>query len=293
MKFTKDADILSFETKTIAGTFDLAKGIISSYNFKEDKSKMITSFPTPYFWRAPTDNDFGNQMPVKSVIWKNAHLNPEVKSVTVGKQTEIGLPITVEYVLADVKVPYTIKYLIQNNGNIKVTASIDITDKKLPELQRFGMRLQLAGAYENLNYYGRGPLENYSDRKTASFIGNYQDKVANQFVWEYIRPQECGNKTDTRWFSLQNNNGLGLKITGEQALSFSTLNVSAESLDPGKTKSQRHTNDVKPEDTVFVHVDLVQTGVGGDNSWGAHPHEPYLLKAPKYSYSYTLSLVQP
>lgn len=291
LKIKKKGNALAFETKTIAGTFDLEKGVLKSYNFKNESSEMITAFPTPYFWRAPTDNDFGNKMQEKLVVWKDAHLNPEVKSVTVGKQTDLGLLIDVQYVLAGVNAPYTVNYLIQNNGAIKVTASIDVTDKNLPEMPRFGMRLQLPGAYENLSYYGRGPLENYSDRKTASFVGTYQDKVANQFVWEYIRPQECGNKTDTRWFSLQNSNGLGLKITGEQVLSFSTLNVSTESIDPGKTKMQRHTNDVKPQDIVFVSVDLAQRGVGGDTSWGALPHKPYLLTASKYSYSYTLSLM--
>ena len=291
LKIKKKGSILAFETKTIAGSFDLEKGEIKSYNFKDENAEVITHFPTPYFWRAPTDNDFGNKMPTKLAVWKDAHLHPEVKSVTVGKQTDLGLPIDVQYVLAGANVPYFVSYLIQNNGEIKVTASMDMTDKNLPELPRFGMRLQLPGAYENLSYYGRGPLENYSDRKTASFVGTYQDKVANQFIWEYIRPQECGYKTDTRWFSLQNDKGAGLKITGEQALGFSTLNVSTESLDPGTTKMQRHTTDVKPQDAVFVHVDLAQRGVGGDNSWGALPHEQYLLTAPKYSYSYTLSLL--
>lgn len=293
LKIKKKGSVLSFETKAVAGTFDLTKGEIKSYNFKNVSAEVITNFPKPYFWRAPTDNDFGSKMQEKLAVWREAHLNPEVKSVTVGKQTDLGLPIEVQYILAGTKAAYTVNYLIQNNGEIKVTASIAITDKNVPEMPRFGMRLQLPGVYENLSYYGRGPLENYSDRNTASFLGTYQDKVANQFIWEYIRPQECGYKTDGRWFSLQNDKGLGLKITGEQALGFSTLNVSTESLDPGKTKNQRHTTDVKPQDTVFVSVDLKQRGVGGDNSWGALPHNPYLLTALNYSYSYTLSLMAP
>jgi len=291
LKFKTKAGVLTFETNAVAGSFDLSKGVLKSYISKNNPSEIVTAFPTPYFWRAPTDNDFGNKMPEKLAVWKDAHLNPEVKSVTVGKQTDLGLPIAVEYALAEAKIPYIVNYLIQNNGEIKVTASIDVTDKKMPEMPRFGMRLELPGAYENLSYYGRGPLENYSDRKSASFVGIYQDKVANQFTWEYIRPQECGNKTDARWFSLQNDKGAGLKITGEQPLSFSALNVSTESLDPGKTKMQRHTNDVKPQDKVFVHVDLAQRGLGGDDSWKSLPHAQYLLTAAKYSYSYTLSLL--
>jgi len=108
---------------------------------------------------------------------------------------------------------------------------------------------------------------------------------------EYIRPQENGYKTDARWITLQNTNGSGLKISGGQPLGFSALNVSTESIDPGLTKAQRHINDIHPEDKVFVHVDLAQRGVGGDTSWGALPHEQYLLNASKYTYTYTLSLV--
>ncbi len=293
LKVKKEAAVLKFETSSIKGSFDLLKGEIISYNFKDQTSDVINTFPTPYFWRAPTDNDFGNHMPERLGVWKEAHLHPEVQSVTVGKQTEAGLPIEVQYTLAKVNVPYTVSYLIQNTGAIKVTASIDKAATDLPEMPRFGMRVQLPGAFDNLKYYGRGPWENYSDRKTASFLGTYESKVADQFVWEYIRPQECGYKTDTRWFSLENKEGLGLKVEGDQALSFSTLNVSTESLDPGKNKNQRHTNDVKPKEVVYVHIDLAQRGVGGDDSWGAYPHEEYLLKAPKYTYSYILSLIAP
>ncbi|MES2486961.1 MAG: beta-galactosidase small subunit, partial [Bacteroidota bacterium] len=196
-----------------------------------------------------------------------------------------------KYILSGVNVPYTVNYLIQNDGSIKVTAAIDATGKGLPELPRFGMRMELPKAFENLEYYGRGPWENYEDRNTASFMGTYKDNVANQFTWGYIRPQECGYKTDTRWLSLTGNDGKGLKIVGEQPLSFSAMNVSTENLDPGLTKAQRHTNDVHPQDTVYLHVDLKQRGVGGDNSWGALPHDPYRLTAPVYSYTYIISLL--
>jgi beta-galactosidase len=122
-------------------------------------------------------------------------------------------------------------------------------------------------------------------------MGQYHDKVANQFTWTYIRPQECGYKTDARWITLTDNKGSGLKITGSQPLSFSALDVPAENLDPGKTKDQRHTNDVHPENKVFFQVDLAQRGVGGDNSWGALPHEQYLLSGNVYTYTYTINLI--
>ena len=284
-------NVLTFEANGITGAFDVKTGTFTSYKRKDAADETLTAFPTPYFWRAPTDNDFGNNGQKKLAVWRFAHKNPTVQAVTVGKKTDAGQPIEVKYLLKDVNVPYTINYLIQPDGNITVTASMDRTGKNTPELPRFGMRAELPGSYENLNYYGRGPQENYSDRNTAAFVGTYNDKVANQFTWTYIRPQEVGYKTDARWISLTDANGKGIVVTGSQPLSFSTLNVPTESLDPGTEKKQVHTQlDVHPEDKVYFQIDLAQRGLGGDNSWGALPHDPYRLLADTYTYTYTISL---
>lgn len=207
-----------------------------------------------------------------------------------GDQGTDGLPVKIEYELA-IGVPYTVEYLIQNDGAIRVTSSMDMTGRNLPELPRFGIRMELPQQYSNLNYYGRGPWENYSDRNTASFVGLYKDSVKNQYTWNYIRPQEAGYKTDVRWVSLTNNNGRGLLIEGLQPICFSAINNSTEDLDPGLTKKQQHPTDIKPRRNVFLNIDLKQRGVGGDNSWGALPHEPYRLLDKKYSYSYVMKLV--
>lgn len=290
LTYKKTKEALTFETEKITGTFDLAKGELTSYHAKGEEP-FILAYPTPYFWRAPTDNDFGNQMPKKLEFWKTAHESPKVSGVTVGKQTEEGLPVMVSMLLADKEVPYTVTYLIQNDGTIKVTASVNKEGKDVPELPRFGMRMVLTGDYDQLAYYGRGPWENYSDRKWASFIGDYSSTVADQFTWEYIRPQENGYKTDVRWIALTNTAGTGVRFTGLQELGFSALNVSTESIDPGKTKAQRHTSDVDPEDKVYLNLDYKQRGVGGDDSWGALPHKPYLLLDNTYTYSYIISLI--
>jgi beta-galactosidase len=286
-------DVLTFSTSEISGKINLKTGNIQEYNFKNANSEVVSTFPQPYFWRAPTDNDFGNNMPRDLVAWKKAtNKEPTVKNVEIGKKSAEGLPVTITYQLAEVDGPYTVKYLIQNNGDIKVTASIDMGGKDLPELPRFGMRLILPGDYENLSYYGRGPWENYSDRKLSAFIGKYEDKVENQFTWTYIRPQEAGYKTDVRWLTLTDEQGKGLKVEGEQPLGFSALNVSTEDLDPGRSKSQRHPTDLTVQDKVFLHVDLKQRGLGGLNSWGQYPLEKYRLEDDEYSYSYTLSLLE-
>ncbi|MDN5578389.1 MAG: beta-galactosidase small subunit, partial [Chryseobacterium sp.] len=259
-------------------------------SYKKANKETVTGFPEPFFWRAPTDNDFGNKMPQKLKAWKNAHQNPTIKNISIDKKNKEGLLVNVQYQLKDLDIPYQVSYLVRPDGEITVTASIDKTGKNLPEIPRFGMRMELPGSFENLKYYGRGPWENYSDRNTASFMGIYNGKVKDQYTWNYLRPQESGNKTDARWIELSNGNTT-FKITGEQPLSFSALNVKTESIDPGDEKKRWHTlTDSHPQDKVFLSVDLAQRGVGGDNSWGALPHEKYLLNADKYSYSYTISV---
>ncbi|MRX69548.1 beta-galactosidase [Flavobacterium resistens] len=293
LKYSVKNNVLSFETESVSGEFDLQKGEILKYNLKNEANPIFNNFPTPYFWRAPTDNDFGSNMENKLVIWKEASQNPSTVSVTLDKKSTEGLLIKAVYKLAAADVPYTVDYLIQDNGSIKVTAAIDLAGKELPEMPRFGMRAKLNGAFDNLNYYGRGPWENYSDRNSAAFIGEYSDKVINQYTKSYIRPQEGGYKTDVRWLTLKNAKGQGVKFEGLQALGFSALNISTEMLDPGKTKAQRHPSDLDldSKEAVYLHLDYRQRGVGGDDSWGRLPHDQYRLTDKKYTYSYIISLV--
>jgi beta-galactosidase len=285
-----DAGKISFSSGAISGEFDVAKGSFTKYEIANGLN--IRQFPEPYFWRAPTDNDFGNHMPERLGVWRTAHGNKSVKDVVVGKQGSDGLPITVAYQLENINVPYTVNYLIQNDGSVKVTASIDMTGRELPEMPRFGMRMDLPASYNNLSYYGRGPWENYSDRNTSAFVGLYKDKVENQFTWNYIRPQEAGYKTDARWVKLTNDNNSGLVIKGYQPICFSALDVRTEDVDPGSNKKQQHPTDIKKAGATVLHIDLNQRGVGGDNSWGAYPHEQYLLKDKKYSYTYSIKLIK-
>jgi beta-galactosidase len=288
LKVTKENNRLHFTSGNVSGDFDLQGGRFVRYAVGD---QSIISPPEPSFWRAPTDNDFGNNMPINLGVWRNAHVNHTVKKVIAGDQNADGLPIIVEYELTGVGVPYTIDYLVQNDGSIKVTSSIDMSGRDLPELPRFGMRMQLAPQFTNLKYYGRGPWENYSDRNTSSFVSLYTDNVKNQYAWNYIRPQESGYKTDVRWLTLTDKNGLGVRIEGMQPICFSATNMRTEDLDPGLTKKQQHPTDIKPRNEVYLNVDLKQRGVGGDNSWGALPHEQYRLLDKKYSYSYVIQLI--
>ncbi len=285
--------ILSFATDKIKGKIDLTTGKLTNYmSDNPDNSEYFIQYPEPFFWRAPTDNDFGNQMPEKLKVWRTVHEKRKVKSAFIEEKDKDGVSVTFNFELGDsISVPYKTIYFIKEDGDIRVTSSIDKTGKDLPEIPRFGMRMVLSKEYEKLNYYGRGPWENYSDRKTASFMGIYEDKISNQYTWTYIRPQEAGYKTDVRWLELKDDKGKGIRIEGEQPLGFSAMDVSTESLDSGASKAQRHPTDIKVEDKIYLHVDLKQRGVGGDNSWGALPHDPYRLLGDVYSYSYTISLL--
>ncbi len=289
LKIEKAGPLLNFSAGKITGSFNSKTGMLTNYAI--DGKSVINAYPEPYFWRAPTDNDFGNKMFNTSSIWRTAHLNKNLKQVEVGDKTNEGLPIKVVYHLTDIDATYTTNYTILNDGAIKIESSIDMSGKNLPELPRFGMRMRLPLSYNDLTYYGRGPWENYSDRNTASFLGLYQDEVENQFTANYIRPQENGNRTDARWITLKDKNGLGIQIRGMQPISFSATHYLTENLDPGLTKKNQHPIDVPLAKAVVLNIDLKQRGVGGDNSWGALPHKQYRLLDKMYSYSYILKAV--
>nr|WP_294903003.1 glycoside hydrolase family 2 TIM barrel-domain containing protein [uncultured Lacibacter sp.] len=285
----KTENNINFQSGNISGSFNTKQGKLVAYT--AGTHSLITTFPEPYFWRAPTDNDFGNQMPQRLGFWRNAHNLLQLDTVKVQEQNKDGLQIDCYYRMAGVEVPYIISYQLLNNGAVKVTASIDLQAKKLPEMPRFGMRMALPKTYTHVDFYGRGPWENYSDRNTASFVGIYQQKAADQFVANYIRPQENGYKTDIRWVQFYDDQQYGIKITGVQPICFSALPYTTEDLDPGVTKKQQHPSDLNERKFMSVHIDLNQRGTGGDNSWGAYPHAPYLLTNNKYTYSYIIEPV--
>lgn len=291
VQITREQNKVRFTAGEITGEFDTRRGQWTKYGLSSNKS-VIQQFPEPYFWRAWTDNDYGNDMPVNLGIWRNAHVNKTLKNVEVGEQQADGsLQITVNYELSGINVPYLTVYQIQGDGSVKVTATIDMGNRNLPELPRFGMRLQLNKSTDQLSYYGRGPLENYSDRKTASFLGVYEELAPKTLVSNYIRPQEHGYHTDTRWLKVVNEQGQGLQVEAPQAFCFSLLPFKAEDLDPGNTKKQQHPTDIKIRDENTLHIDLNQRGVGGDNSWGELPHKQYRMLDKKYSYSYVIKLI--
>lgn len=277
---------LHFTAGDVRGSFNLKNGNWNYYTYNHQW--IFNQLPQPYFWRAPTDNDFGSNMPNTLAVWRNAHHNKKTVKTELIHQSADSLVLQVNYLLTDIQSAYSVQYKVDGNGEVTVRSSINI-QKELPELPRFGMRMMLVNGFSQLNYYGRGPYENYSDRNTASFISTYTSTVTDQFT-KYIRPQENGYKTDARWLELTNGNLLVRIDAVEQPFCFSTLHNTTEDLDPGVTKKQQHISDVTPRKLTVLQVDHAQRGVGGDNSWGALPHDEYRLLKKQYSYTYKISL---
>jgi len=245
--------------------------------------EMLKESVRPDFWRAPTDNDFGNRMEQRQAIWRNAGKNASLKKFTINNTENVV--ITSEYDLNDIRSDLKIIYSISGNGNIDVEMKFKPGIKGLQNLPRFGMLFVLKDA-DYLEYYGRGPHENYCDRNTSAFVGHYVGSVTDKY-FAYTRPQENGYKTDARWLIVGDRNS-GLFISAKEPLGFSSLHIPMLMLDQLTRTNYKHTVDVKQLPETYLHIDMKQMGVGGDNSWGARPHEPYQIPAKEYEFKFTI-----
>ncbi|MDR0348302.1 MAG: DUF4981 domain-containing protein [Tannerella sp.] len=244
---------------------------------------------TPNFWRAPTDNDYGAGLQKKYSVWKN----PEIKLLSLkNKIVDDMVEVNAEYELKEVSGKLYLTYLINNKGTVKVTQQLEAGNATdISDMFRFGMQMQMPKSFDRIQYYGRGPIENYSDRNNSTFVGKYAQTVAEQF-YPYIRPQETGTKTDIRWWQLTDINGDGLEFISEAPFSASALNYTIESLDDGEQKDQRHSSEVPVADFTNFCIDKVQMGLGCVNSWGALPLEQYRIPCTNRAFSFIMQPVQ-
>jgi beta-galactosidase len=278
--------------------FDMEKGSIESYIYKG--KELIKKGPEPDFWRPPTDNDYGHNMDQELGVWKKAGERTSVIKAEIS-QPEIGkVIISFKYKVLGLSeeriADYETIYTISGSSNVVVKNKFIKATGKIPEIPRMGMQFQLPVEFSNLKWYGRGPHENYVDRWTSADVGLYESTVGDQYV-PYIRPQENGYKTDTRWLTLTDDSGSGILVTGFPVFCFAALhNIHDDFESPGKLSQYRkdaksantHTINVKPRDFVNVNIDLNQMGVGGDNSWGAYTHPQYRLLNNTYEYSFRI-----
>ena len=219
-------------------------------------------------------------------------MNPKLKRTSFTNKQENGtIVVEAGYEMPDVSAKLYLTYVINNTGEIKVTQKMVAGEaEKVPDMFRFGMQMQMPDEFYRINYYGRGPVENYSDRNHATDLGIYRQTVAEQF-YPYIRPQETGTKTDIRWWRQLNEAGSGLQFVAEAPFSASALNYTIESLDDGLNKDQRHSPEVIPVDYTNLCIDKAQLGLACENSWGAIAYPQYRLPYGNYEFSFIMKPV--
>jgi beta-galactosidase len=274
------------ETYVVDGTgFQVVAGKTSGSieSFVFNSTEMIASGLGPNFWRAPTDNDNGNGMPGRQGVWKSAGATRVVDSISATQPLASVVEILVDLSLPAVNnSDYDIVYTVYGNGTVHVEASFTPSGD-LPELVRFGMQMAMPGAFDRIQWFGRGPHETYWDRKTGAAVGRCSMDIEH-LIHDYVRPQENANRTDVRWMAFTDSSGMGLLVNGDDLLMTSAWPYSISALE-----SASHIHELLRADTITVNIDHNQMGLGGDNSWGAWPHPEYRLPVQPYSYGYTLS----
>lgn len=308
-------NILKIHSSKVDFEFDKTTGTVSSYKVKGRQYVHDGFGLRPNFWRGATDNDYGNGAPRRQMVWKEASAEFKVEDASLTLADGVGV-LNVLYRLP-VGNTYSVSYKVYPSGAVHVTADFEpvAKDSSVGEMPRVGMRMRVPASMNTVEYYGRGPVENYSDRKSAAKIGVYKT-TAEQMYHPYVRPQENGHHTDTRRLSLADRHGHGLVIIADSVFEFNALRNSVEDFDSEQARNrpyqwgnlsaeeiarrcdedaymvlrrQHHINDICPRDFVEVNIDAAHQGIGGYDSWGAWPEEEDILRPDKpYSVSFTI-----
>ncbi|PWJ43893.1 glycoside hydrolase family 2 TIM barrel-domain containing protein [Sediminitomix flava] len=281
------ADSYEVSNTSFKASFSKETGFLTSYEL--DGKELILSPLKPNFWRAETENDRAYRRAYRRALklkgerkWLNAVEDFKLQGINLEKSSDqTFVTITTDGVIETLATKLQLVYKVYSNGWVKVDYQVQVADGQ-PNLPKIGVSLDISDEYEQLSYYGKGPFENYADRNYGAELGFYTSKVS-ELDYMYIKPQEYGNRTDTRWFRLENKAGKGLLIKGEEALNFSISPYDLNNLE-----SSNHTNELKIRDQLTLDIDHLQMGVGGDDSWSrkAQAHEEFLIKAGNYQYSF-------
>ncbi|HLP15569.1 MAG TPA: glycoside hydrolase family 2 TIM barrel-domain containing protein [Bacteroidota bacterium] len=289
----KEDSTISISGKDFRIAINRQSGMIASYVYKHAELIKDGKGPRPNFWRAPTDNDYGWKMPVKCAEWKIASTaDLKASHVATSANKDGSASVEVEYHYPNVQTRWITRYTVFGNGALRVSNQMTVTDTSSRVIPRIGMTMQLPARYSMIEYYGRGPMENYWDRKACADVGRYTSTVNDQYL-PYIRPQENGHRTDTRWLALYDEKKAGLLIEADSLFEFNALANTIEDFDAGVEKdlNLRHTCDIAPRALVEVNIDYRMMGLGGDNSWGATPHKEYTLVPSSRLFEYGFTLI--
>ncbi|MFL6332542.1 MAG: glycoside hydrolase family 2 TIM barrel-domain containing protein [Pyrinomonadaceae bacterium] len=260
-----------------------ASGALEAY---EAGGRSLLAGPlAPNYWRAPIDNDRGNQMAKRLGVWRTAAAERKVTNVSVERLGSASTRVTAEATLPPEGSKARTSFTVYGNGVIEVESALSPA-AGAPELPRVGMQALIPGEFRNVEWYGRGPQETYWDRRTGAAVGIYRSNV-DELWTPYVEPQENGNRTDVRWVTFTNASGAGLRATGlDQPIYFSAWPFRMSELERAK-----HSAEIEMSKEITVNLDHLQMGVGGDDSWGAQPHKEYRLPAKPYVYKFRLEPV--
>lgn len=282
---TEDAIIIQGKTRDFSISFSKKTGEMTS--LKYDGKEMLLAGLQPNFWRGITDNDVANGTQERCATWREAGKKMVLKSIKTQADNQKAT-VTADFDMPEQESQMQITYQMLANGNVEVNMHFTPGNKALPEMPRLGMRMILKGDYDQMTWLGRGPQENYADRKSGYLIGKYSASVWEQYH-PYVRAQETANKCDVRWFTLASKAGAGIRMEGAEPLSVSAWNFPQDDLlYVPSTIEHRHGGCVDKKDMVWVNIDHLQMGVGGDNTWGAMVHPEYTITPKEWSYSFTI-----
>lgn len=279
VKWAEDGEGVRISGKHFTARFDRKAGTLASVTFRGQE--LVRSPLRPDFWRAETDNDRGRQMVKSQGIWQHAHKSPELAGFETTAPDGHSVRVRITHKLPRVDARWETVYSVYGSGDIVVDARFHPHSNGLPQLVRLGMQMTLPPGFDRVSWLGPGPGETYADRLDAK-VGFYSGTVDGRFYADYTEPGETGNKADARWIALTNGK-VGLLAVGFPLLSANALHYGTEDLNAGK-----HAFELPRRDYVTLNLDLRQQGVGGDDSWGAWPHEAFLIPCQEYAYRFRL-----
>ena len=277
----------------VKAVFNRSTGWLDSYKAEGVEMLKAGYSLRPNFWRAPTDNDFGANLQTKYAVWKQPAMELQEMTLAQAGAGAGSAAVTALYKLPELSATLEMRYEMNGAGQLSVTEKLtaDPARKDIPDMFRFGMQLVMPEHFDRIVYYGRGPGENYTDRKSSTFMGCYRQSVSEQF-YPYVRPQETGSKSDVRWWKVTDADGRGVMFTSAKPFFATALHYLTGDLDDGEVKHQRHSGELHERDLTCVSLDGYQMGLGCVDSWGALPRPEYRLPYGDYSFTVVMTPVK-
>lgn len=283
---TENADRIIVEGNDFSMSFSRKDGSLMSWTI--GGHERIQSPLRPNFWRPLTDNDIPNGHLERCGVWRGAADSMRLESLEAKPADDGAVGVKAAYVIPALDVSMTVEYEVNGSGTVHVDCHFIPGKVELPEIPRLGMTMTLPGAYDRMEWYGRGPGESYPDRQQSSLVGLYSSTVWEQYH-PYVRAQETGNHCDVRWMALRDSSGNGILVSGDAPLNMGAWNFPQSDLEyvPAMIE-RRHGGSIEPRDMVTLNIDHRMMGVGGDNTWGAQVHPEYTISPKETRYGFTM-----